>query len=86
MSDLAQQLLKLRDEEARPYWHAALTRSAQKLATLESEQTEERGCRGCGSQLPAQDRGRPRKWCQAPECQNLRKRGGKSAQKARVAS
>jgi predicted RNA-binding Zn ribbon-like protein len=84
MNDLAQQLLKLRDEEARPYWHAALTRSAQKLATLEGEQPDERGCRRCGSALPAQDRGRPRKWCQAPECQKLRKNGGKSPAKRRM--
>ena len=83
MNDVAR-ILELRDRLPGE-WAGLLTRSAQALAAVQ-DQSDERRCRGCGSSLPQQYRGRPRKWCQAPECQNLRKRGGKSAQKARVAS
>jgi len=77
MNDVAR-LLDLRDRLP-VEWSGLLTRSAQALAAVQSDQPDERRCPGCGVGLPPQARGRPRRWCQAPECQKLRKNGSKCA-------
>ncbi len=82
MNDVAR-LLELRDRLPGE-WSALLTRSAQALAAVQADQPDDRNCRGCGSPLPRQARGRPRKWCQAPECQKRSRYGGKKPEKARM--
>lgn len=78
-------LLALRDRLPNE-WAGLLTRSAQAVAAAQADQPDARHCRGCGSPLPTQLRGRPRRWCQAPECQSLRKNGGKSPAKRSMES
>lgn len=86
MSDLSRQLLEYRDNpdkfsDAR----GLLSQAARALAAVQTDETDDdKGCRGCGSPLTPQPRGRPRKWCQAPECQRASRNGGKSAGKRRM--
>ena len=81
MTDDVARLLDLR-RRLPSEWSGLLTRSAQALATMGTEDSDdERRCRGCGGPLPPQARGRPRKWCEAPECQAESRHGGKSAGK-----
>lgn len=83
MDDVAR-ILELRDRLPNE-WAGLLTRSAQALAAVQADRDEDdRRCRGCGSTLPPQARGRPRKWCQADHCQRASKSGGKSAAKRRM--
>jgi len=83
MNDVAR-LLDLRDRLPGE-WAGLLTRSAQALAAVEATQPDDkRHCRGCGSPLPPQARGRPRKWCQADQCQKQRKNGGKTPAKRSI--
>jgi hypothetical protein len=76
----SQRLLELRDRLP-VEWSGLLTRGAQALAAIQAERDDERRCRGCGSPLPTQERGRPREWCQATRCQRESKSGGKKAGK-----
>ena len=73
-------LLQLR-EEVSDQWRGLLSRTARALAEMEAPDDDERRCRGCGARLPVQARGRPRKWCRAPECQIKRKSGRKNPAK-----
>lgn len=83
MNDVAR-LLELRDRLPNE-WAGLLTRGAQALAAVQAGRSDEgRVCRGCGVVLPPQDRGRPRKWCPAPECQRSRKNGSKNPAKGRM--
>jgi hypothetical protein len=73
----AARLLDLRDRLPGE-WAGLLTRAAQAITELEAGLTPEGSCLGCGAQLRRGGRGRPRKWCQAPECQKLSRYGGKN--------
>ena len=78
MNDVAR-LLDLRDRLPGE-WSGLLTQAAQALAAVQAPE-DKRHCRGCGSPLAPQPRGRPRKWCQADLCQQRRKNGSKNPAK-----
>lgn len=82
MGDVAR-LLDLRDRLP-DEWAGLLTRAASAVAVMETDEPRPGGCRGCDGPLPPQGRGRPRKWCPAPECQRLRKNGSKSPAKRSI--
>jgi hypothetical protein len=81
MNDTAR-LLELRDRLPAE-WAGLLTQAARALAEMQTAPPDDRHCHNCGSPLPPQDRGRPRKWCQARDCQRESKRGGKKREKGR---
>ena len=85
-ADLVEWRERSHDERRRPHSPASrpaadgvaglLTQAARALAEMQTDEPDDRKCRGCGSPFPPRASGRPRKWCPAPACQKASKRGG----------